>query len=69
MKVIRIYKELMERNLPKGEAITHTGARQDTTNTKMMILQEIGKQLKQIILTGSKTDVISIDTSMLNTHI
>ena len=67
MKVIRIYKELMERNLPKGEAIT--GARQDTTNTKIMILQEIGKQLKQIILTGSKTDVISIDTSMLNTHI
>lgn len=56
MKVIRIYKELMERNLPKGEAITHTGARQDTTNTKIMILQEIGKQLKQIILTGSKTD-------------
>jgi hypothetical protein len=58
MKVIRIYKELMERNLPKGEAITHTGARQDTTNTKMMILQE--RQIE---------NVISIDTSMLNTRI
>jgi hypothetical protein len=56
----------MERNLPIGEAIM--GASKDTTNTKVMILQEIGKQLKRK-LTGRKKDVFSTDTSVLITHI